>query len=64
MSGCGAYSLAHNKVYGSNITQGAILLCTKENIFQRFIIEGERLINYQKLFLEKVEQFYSLRMAN
>ena len=61
---CAAYSLAHNKVHGSNITQVAILLCTKDNIFQRFIVEGERLINYQNQFLEKVEQFYSQRMAN
>ena len=61
---CAAYSLAHNKVHGSNITQVAILLCTKDNIFQRFMVEGERLINYQNQFLEKVEQFYSQRMAN
>ena len=61
---CAAYSLAHNKVYGSNITQAAILLCTKDNIFQRFIIDGERLINYQNQFMEKVEQFYSQRTAN
>ena len=61
---CAAYSLAHNKVHGSNITQAAILLCTKDNIFQRFIVEGERLVNYQNQFLEKVEQFYSQRMAN
>ena len=61
---CAAYSLAHNKVYGTNINQAVILLCTKDNIFQRFIIEGERLMNYQKLFLQKVEQFYSQRVAN
>ena len=61
---CAAYSLAHNKVYGSNITQAAILLCTKDNIFQRFIIDGERLINYQNQFMKKVEQFYSQRMVN
>ena len=61
---CAAYSLAHNKVYGSKINQVAILLCTKDNIFQRFIIDGERLINYQNQFMEKVEQFYSQRMAN
>ena len=59
-----AYSLAHNKVYGSKIKQVVILLCTKDNIFQRFIVEGERLINYENQFLEKVEQFYSQRMAN
>ena len=61
---CAAYSLAHNKVHGSNITQVAILLCTKDNIFQRFMVKGERLINYQNQFLEKVKQFYSQRMAN
>ena len=61
---CAAYSLAHNKVHGSSINQVAILLCTKDNIFQRFIVEGERLINYQNQFLEKVQQFYSQRMAN
>ncbi len=61
---CAAYSLAHNKVHGSKITQAAILLCTKDNIFQRFIVEGERLINYQNQFMEKVEQFYSQRMSN
>ena len=61
---CAAYSLAHNKVYGSKIKQVAILLCTKDNIFQRFIVEGERLINYENQFLEKVEQFYLQRIAN
>ena len=59
-----AYSLAHDKVYGSNITQGVILLCTKDNIFQRFIVNGNTLKDYQNKFLEKVEQFYAQRMAN
>ena len=59
-----AYAMAHNNVYGSNITQAAILLCTKDNIFQRFIIDGERFKNYQTQFMEKVEQFYSKRLAN
>jgi genome maintenance exonuclease 1 len=56
--------LAHNTVYGSNITQAAILLCTKDNIFQRFVIDGERFKSYQNQFMEKVEQFYSQRLAN
>ena len=59
-----AYSLAHDKVYGSNITQGVILLCTKDNIFQRFIVNDNTLKDYQNQFLEKVEQFYAQRMAN
>ena len=56
--------MAHNTVYGTNIMQGVILLCTKDNIFQRFIIDGERFKNYQNQFMEKVEQFYSQRLAN
>ena len=61
---CAAYAMAHNNVYGSNITQGAILLCTKDNIFQRFMIDGERFKNYQNRFMQKVEQFYSQRLVN
>ena len=61
---CAAYAMAHNIVYGTNINQGVILLCTKDNIFQRFIIDGERFKNYQDQFMRKVEQFYSQRLTN
>ena len=54
----GAYSLAHNTVYNSRITQGTILLCTVDRLFQDFKIEGNELINYQNKFLERVERFY------
>ena len=55
----GAYSLAHNIVYNSKITQAVILLCTVDKLFQNFKIEGDELINFEKKFLEKVEQFYN-----
>ena len=54
----GAYSLAHNAVYNSRIVQGVVLLCTVDNLFQDFKIEGDQLTHYQNRFLEKVEQFY------
>ena len=57
----GAYSLAHNVVYNSRITQGIVLLCTVDNLFQDFKIQGEKLQEYQNKFLEKVEQFYHQR---
>jgi len=60
----GAYSLAHDKVYGTNIKQGVILLCTKDLMFQRFIVDTERLKDCQKRFLEKVEQYYSMKLNN
>tara|TARA_B100000989_G_scaffold162042_1_gene121000 strand:+ start:1512 stop:2195 length:684 start_codon:yes stop_codon:yes gene_type:complete len=56
----GAYSLAHNTVYNSNITQGVILLCTVDRLFQDFKIEGNDLINFQNKFLERVEKFNHL----
>ena len=59
-----AYSLAHNVVYNSNITQGIVLLCTVDNLFQDFRIQGEKLEEYQNKFLEKVEQYYYQRNMN
>ena len=56
----GAYSLAHNTVYNSKITQGVILICTVDRLFQDFKIEENELKNYQNKFLEKVEQFYQI----
>ncbi len=55
-----AYSLAHNTVYNSNITQGVILMCTVDRLFQDFKIEGDELLYYQNKFLERVEKFYNL----
>ena len=60
----GAYSLAHNVVYNSKITQGIVLLCTVDNLFQDFRIQGRKLEEYQNKFLEKVEQFYAQRRTN
>jgi len=57
----GAYSLAHNVVYNSRISQGIVLLCTVDNLFQDFRIQGVKLEKYQNKFLEKVEQFYHQR---
>ena len=53
----GAYTLAHNVVYKSNITSGVILLCTVDNLFQDFEIEGAELLMYQNLFLGRVKKF-------
>ena len=60
----GAYSLAHNIVYNSRITQGIVLLCTVDNLFQDFRVQGVKLEEYQNKFLEKVEQFYHQRNMN
>ena len=53
----GAYTLAHNIVFKTNITSGVILLCTVDNLFQDFKIEGAELLMYQNLFLGRVKKF-------
>ena len=53
------YILAHNTVYNSRITQGVILLCTVDGLFQDFKIQGNELIDFQNKFLDRVEQFYN-----
>ena len=60
----GAYSLAHNLIYNSRINQGVVLICTVDNLFQDFKIEGDKLTKYQNKFLEKVDQFYQQRNTN
>ena len=55
---------AHNKTYGTNIDQGVILLCTKDLMFQRFVVDSERLKKFQKIFLDKVNQYYEMQLNN
>ena len=57
----GAYTLAHNVVYKTNITSGVILVCTVDNLFQDFIIEGPELQMYQNLFLGRLKMFNELK---
>ena len=54
---CAAYSLAHNVVYNSNINACVILVCTVDNLFQEFKIQGPELITYQNLFLGRLKKF-------
>jgi len=57
-----AYSLAHNYIHKTNITQGVILICTPPPLleFQEFVIKNEELSNYQHLFIDKVRQYNKL----
>ena len=53
-----AYAMAHNQVYGTDISQGVILMCTPDNYFQKFQVKGKEFISYQHKFLEKVDLYY------
>ena len=55
-----AYSLAHNFVYKTQISQGVILMCTVDNFYQEFKIQNDVLEMYQNLFLGRLKKFYEL----
>ncbi len=57
----GAYAMAHNCVYDTDITQGVILMCTPDKYFQKFQIKGREFIKYQHKFLERLDKYYSDR---
>ena len=53
-----AYAMAHNYVYNTKITQGVILMCTKDNFFQKFVIDGSEFVKFQHDFLRKIDRYY------
>ena len=56
-----AYAMAHNQIYGTNISKGVILVCTPDLYFQRFVVEGAEFQDYAKQWLAKVATFYAKR---
>lgn len=54
-----AYAMAHNEVYNTRIRKGVIMMCTQDNIYQEFILEGIEFDKYTDAWLKKLEQYYS-----
>ena len=53
-----AYATAHDQVYGTSIEQGVILMCTPDNFFQRFIVNGSEFREWKWKWLQKVSDYY------
>jgi genome maintenance exonuclease 1 len=56
-----AYATAHDCIYETKIEQGVILMCTPDNFFQRFIINGAQFREYKWKWLDKVDHYYWLK---
>lgn len=54
-----AYALAHNELYNTNIKKGVIFMCTADNIYQEFVIEGQEFDDWTDKWYKKLEQYYS-----
>ena len=56
-----AYATAHDQVYGTKIEQGVILMCTPDNFFQRFLVNGSEFREWKWKWLRKVSDYYELK---
>lgn len=54
-----AYATAHNEVYGTKIRKGVIFMCSADNIYQEFILEGSEFDEWQNKWFQRLEQYYS-----
>jgi len=53
-----AYAEAHNEVYGTNIQQGVILMCSKDFEYQTWVIEGDEYNKHKRVWWDRVAQYY------
>ena len=53
-----AYAEAHNKVYGTKIRKGVVLMCSKDFQYQEFIVEGEEFDKWCDKWWSRVEEYY------
>ena len=56
-----AYAMAHNYVYRTSIQSGLILMCSKDNVFQRFFVNPEEFKKYTFEWLKRVDLYYKNR---
>ena len=58
-----AYAMAHNCVYGTDIDQGVILMCTPDNFFQKFTINGREFRELKWEWLKRIDNYYETNMS-
>ena len=56
-----AYAMAHNFIYKTEITKGVVMMCSKDNYYQEFVIEGKEFQKYKHDFLRRVDEYYKQR---
>ena len=54
-----AYANAHNEVYGTKIRKGVILMCSADNQYQEFIVEGNEFDDWSDRWWKRVEEYYT-----
>lgn len=55
-----AYIMAHNEVYGTEIREGHVFMCSRDLQYQQFDLWPTEFSKYQDLWLDKIEQYYKI----
>ena len=58
-----AYAMAHNCVYDTDIDQGVILMCTPDNFFQKFTINGREFRELKWEWLQRLDDYYVINKS-
>ena len=56
-----AYAMAHNFIYKTSISKGIVMMCSKDNFYQEFVIEGLEFQKHKHNFLRRVDEYYKTR---
>lgn len=59
-----AYALAHNEVYGTNISTGVVMMACHTGDYLEFVIEGDEFRYYAGLWAAQVAKFYKETAEN
>ena len=53
-----AYALAHDVLYGTKIKKGVVMMCTRDLLYQEFVLEGESFLRAQQAWLRLVGEYH------
>ena len=55
-----AYGMAHNKIFGTDIDQGIIMMCSRDLTYQIFELTGENWRRSADTFMKRLDKYLSL----
>ena len=54
-----AYAMAHNYTFGTNLSQGYILMCSRDGYFQQFHLTPDMFPMYSEKWKKRLEDYYA-----
>lgn len=59
-----AYCMAHDTIYGTYIDKFVIMMCSADNYYQEFILQGKELKEYKYKWLERLDKYHRTSYIN